>query len=46
MKSYQFYKIWKRFDKKVKNTYAANNEERKAQKSWALFYKWLFYKAL
>ena len=43
MKSYQFFKIWKYFDKeKEKNTYAAVNEKRKNEKSWTL----LFYKAL
>ena len=29
MKSYQFFQICKRFDKKEKNTYAAVNEKRK-----------------
>ena len=47
MKSYQFFKICKRFDKeREKNTYAAVNERRKTKKSWTLFYNRLFYKVL
>ena len=47
MKSYQFFKICKRFDKeREKKTYAAVNEKRKTEKSWTLFYNRLFYKVL
>ena len=43
MKSYQFFKIYKRFyKKKKKKTHTAVNKKRKTEKSWNL----LFYKAL
>ena len=42
MKSYQFFKIYKRFYKKKKKTHTAVNKKRKTEKSWNL----LFYKAL
>ena len=45
MKSYQFFKICKRFDKERENTYAAVNEKKKTEKSWILFYNRLFYKS-
>ena len=45
MKSYQIFKICKRFNTETeKNTYAAVNEKRKTEKSWTLFYNRLFYK--
>ena len=47
MKSLQFLKIYKRFDmKRKKFAHAAVNEKGKTEKSCALFYNWLFYKAL
>ena len=47
MKSYKFFKIWKRiFKEREKNTYVAVNEKRKTEKNWTLFYNRLFYKAL
>ena len=47
MKSYQFFKICKRFyKKKRKNTHTAVNVKRKTEKSWTLFCNRLFYKAL
>ena len=47
MKSFQFSKIYKRFDeKREKNAHTAVNEKRKTDKSCTLFYNWLFYKAL
>ena len=45
MKSYQFFKICKRFDKERENTDAAVNEKKKTEKSWILFYNRLFYKS-
>ena len=45
IKSYQFFKVWKRFNKeREKNTYAAVDQKRKTEKGWALFYNSLFYK--
>ena len=39
MKSYQFFKIYKRFYKKrEKNNHTAVNEKRKSEKNWNLFY--------
>ena len=46
MKSYKFFKIYKRIDKEREKTYVAVNEKRKTEKSWVLFYNMLFYKAL
>ena len=46
MKSYQFFKIWKPFDKEREKTHVVVNEKRKTAKSWTLFYNRLFYKAL
>ena len=47
MKSYQFSKIYKRFDKeRKKTTHAGVNEKRKTEKKWTLFYNRLFYEAL
>ena len=45
MKPYQFFKIWKPFDKeREKNTHAAVNEKRKTEKRWTLFYNSYFIK--
>ena len=44
--SYQFLKIYKRFDKKRKqHSMSAASEKRKIKKKWTLFYSRLFYKA-
>ena len=46
MKSNQFFKIYKRFDKeRKKNTGTAVSEKRKTEKKWNLFYNRLFFKA-
>ena len=39
MKSYQFFKICKHFDKETEKTL---NEKRKTEKSWTLFYNRFF----
>ena len=47
LKSYQFFKICKRFyKKKRKSNHTAVNVKKKTEKSWTLFCKRLFYKAL
>ena len=47
MKSYQFFKICKRFDKeREKKTYVTVNEKRNTEKTWTLFYNGLFYEVL
>ena len=47
MKSYQLFRIYKRFDyEREKNTHTAVNENRKTGKSWTFFHNRLFYTAL
>ena len=47
MKSYQFFKSYKRFDKeRKKHPYITVNEKAKVEKKWTLFHNRLFYKAL
>ena len=43
MKSYQFFKIYKRLDKERENICAAINENREKEETWTLF---LFYEPL
>ena len=44
MKSYQFFKICKWFDKEREKTIYVAVNEKKTEKSWTLFYNRLFYK--
>ena len=46
MKSYQFLKIYKRFDEKREKTLIQQSTRKKTEKSWTLFYNRLFYKTL
>ena len=47
MKSYQFFKIYKRlYKKREENAHTAVNEKKTTEKSWTLFYNRLFYKTL
>ena len=46
MKSYQFFKIYKRLYKKRDKIHIVLNEKWKAEKSWTMFYKRLFSKTL
>ena len=46
MKSYQFFKIYKRFDKEREKQSYSSQWKTKTEKSWTLFYNRLFYKVL
>ena len=46
IKSYQFFKIYKRFYKKKEKKLIQQSMGKKTGKSWTLFYSRLFYKAL